>query len=81
MIVFKVDIETIEASWRVANTGFFVSDPEGIIFMKRHPAWLYAGILPLTPDRLARTEGFAALCGRHAPPLPSYKASFPDIDC
>ncbi len=56
VIVFKVDIETIEASWQGGEYRIFVSDPEGIIFMSGNPEWLYAGILPLTQERLARTE-------------------------
>ncbi|ABR63487.1 sensor histidine kinase [Sinorhizobium medicae] len=56
VIVFKVDIETIEASWQGGEYRIFVSDPEGIIFMSGNPEWLYAGILPLTAERLARTE-------------------------
>ncbi|RVI58298.1 two-component sensor histidine kinase, partial [Sinorhizobium meliloti] len=42
VIVFKVDIETIEASWQGGEYRIFVSDPEGIIFMSGNPAWLYA---------------------------------------
>jgi two-component system C4-dicarboxylate transport sensor histidine kinase DctB len=55
VIVFKVDIDSIEASWRGGEYRIFVSDPEGIVFMSGRPEWLYAGILPLTPERLART--------------------------
>ncbi|OJF92491.1 histidine kinase [Pararhizobium antarcticum] len=56
VIVFKVDIDTIEASWRGGEYKIFVSDPEGIIFMTGSAEWLYSGILPLTPQRRARTE-------------------------
>lgn len=56
VIVFKVDIDTIEASWVGGDSRIFVSDPEGIIFMTGTPEWLYSAILPLTPERLARTE-------------------------
>ncbi len=56
VIVFKVDIDTIEASWRGGEYKIFVSDPEGIIFMTGSAEWLYSGILPLTPERRARTE-------------------------
>jgi two-component system C4-dicarboxylate transport sensor histidine kinase DctB len=55
VIVFKVDIDTIEASWRGGEYKIFVSDPEGIIFMTGSPEWLYSAILPLTSERLART--------------------------
>ncbi|WP_442792904.1 sensor histidine kinase [Rhizobium sp. SL86] len=56
VIVFKVDIDLIEASWVGGDSRIFVSDPEGIIFMTGTAQWLYRAILPLTPERLARTE-------------------------
>lgn len=56
VIVFKVDIESIEASWRGGEYKIFVADPEGIIFMSGSPEWLYTGILPLDAPRLARTQ-------------------------
>lgn len=56
VIVFKVDFDSIEASWRGGEYKIFVSDPEGIIFMTGSPEWLYSSILPLTEDRLARTQ-------------------------
>lgn len=56
VVVFKVDIEPIEASWKGDEYEIIVSDPEGIIFMTDRPEWLYSSILPLTRERLARTE-------------------------
>ena len=56
VVVFKVDLDAIEASWRGGDHAIIVNDPEGIIFMSGRPDWLYAGLLPLTPERLARTE-------------------------
>ncbi len=56
VIVFKVDIEGIEASFGDGENRILVSDPEGIIFMTGTPQWLYSGLMPLTPQRLARTE-------------------------
>ncbi|WP_348272002.1 sensor histidine kinase [Rhizobium sp. NFR07] len=57
VIVFKVDLDTIEASWTGGDDRIFVSDPEGIIFMTGSDEWRFAAILPLTPERIARTEG------------------------
>lgn len=74
VIVFKVDIETIEASWQGGEYRIFVSDPEGIIFMSGNPAWLYAGILPLTPDRLARTAGSRRYADARLRPLPAVQS-------
>lgn len=56
VIVFKVDIDGIEASWGDGDSRIVVSDPEGIIFMTGTPRWLYNGLLPLTPERLANTK-------------------------
>jgi two-component system C4-dicarboxylate transport sensor histidine kinase DctB len=56
VVVFKVDIDGIEASWKGSDDNeIVVTDPEGIIFMTDRPDWLYGSLLPLTPDRLART--------------------------
>ncbi|WP_159950285.1 ATP-binding protein [Rhizobium sp. 18065] len=55
VIVFKVDIDSIEASWRGGEYKILVSDPEGIIFMTGSPGWLYSSVLPLTTERLERT--------------------------
>jgi Signal transduction histidine kinase regulating C4-dicarboxylate transport system len=56
VIVFKVDIDLIEDSWKGTDDRIFVSDPEGIIFMTGSPEWLYSSINPLTPERITRTE-------------------------
>lgn len=56
VVVFKVDLDAIEASWIGGEQAIFVSDPEGIIFMSGRPEWLYSGLMPLTSDRLARTQ-------------------------
>lgn len=55
VIVFKVDIDAIEGSWRGGEYRIIVNDPEGIIFMSGSPEWLYSSVLPLTRERLART--------------------------
>ncbi|WP_082542541.1 MULTISPECIES: sensor histidine kinase [unclassified Mesorhizobium] len=55
VVVFKVDIDAIEATWRGGDNEIIVTDPEGIIFMTGRQDWLYASLLPLTPERLART--------------------------
>ncbi len=62
VIVFKVDIDSIETSWRGGEYKIFVSDPEGIIFMTGSPEWLYSGILPLNSRAPAADAGLAALC-------------------
>ncbi len=80
VIVFKVDIDTIEESWRGAGDRIFVSDPEGIIFMTGTPEWLYASILPLTPDRIARTEASRRYADAELRELPISRGSFAGRD-
>lgn len=56
VIVFKVDLDQIEASWASGDYEMMVADPEGIIFMTSRREWLYAGLLPLSQDRVQRTQ-------------------------
>lgn len=56
VVAVKVVLDGIEAAWRNSGQHIMVTDPEGIIFMSSEPDWVYAALLPLTPDRLARTE-------------------------
>ncbi|CAN7474699.1 sensor histidine kinase [Neorhizobium sp. LjRoot104] len=76
VIVFKVDIDSLEASWGGGDDRIFVSDPEGIIFMTGSPEWLYASILPLTPDRIARTEASRRYADARLRELPVKRGSF-----
>ncbi len=80
VIVFKVDIDTIEDSWRGGDDRIFVSDPEGIIFMTGSPEWLYASILPLTPERIARTEASRRYADAKLRELPVKRGTFADRD-
>lgn len=75
VVVFKVDIDAIEASWKGDDYEILVSDPEGIIFMTDQADWLYAGLLPLTADRLARTEGSRRYANATLRELPITQAS------
>ncbi len=70
VIVFKVDIDSIESSWRGGEYKIFVADPEGIIFMSGAPEWLYTGILPLDAPRLARTQASRRYAEAELRPLP-----------
>ncbi|MBW6421936.1 sensor histidine kinase [Rhizobium sp. XQZ8] len=81
VIVFKVDIDNIEDSWSGGGDDrIFVSDPEGIIFMTGSPEWLYASILPLTPDRVARTEASRRYADAKLRELPVRTGSFAGRD-
>jgi two-component system C4-dicarboxylate transport sensor histidine kinase DctB len=56
VLALKIGADEIEAAWRARDYRILVTDPEGIVFMSTDAGWLYRGLLPLTPERLARTE-------------------------
>ncbi|MBB3542244.1 MULTISPECIES: sensor histidine kinase [unclassified Rhizobium] len=70
VIVFKVDIDSIEGSWKGGEYKILVSDPEGIIFMTGSPEWLYSSVLPLTEERLRRTQASRRYAEAVLRPLP-----------
>ncbi|WP_425294856.1 sensor histidine kinase [Neomesorhizobium albiziae] len=76
VVAFKVDIEPIEASWKGGDYEILVSDPEGIIFMTGRPEWLYSSLLPLTRERLARTETSRRYANATLRELPISRSSF-----
>jgi two-component system C4-dicarboxylate transport sensor histidine kinase DctB len=78
VVVFKVDIDAIEASWKGGDNEIIVSDPEGIIFMTGRPEWLYAGLEPLTPERLARTAASRRYADAALRELPVVRGMFQD---
>ncbi len=55
VIAAKIGLDVIEAEWRAQDAAIMVTDPEGIVFLSTDASLLYQGLLPLTPDRLART--------------------------
>lgn len=56
VMALKVVLDGIEASWREGGQRIMVTDPEGIVFMSAEPGWIYRALLPLTEERLARTD-------------------------
>lgn len=78
VVVFKVEVDAIEASWLGGDDEIIVTDPEGIIFMAERPEWLYSSLLPLTPDRLARTAASRRYATATLRELPITRSSFDD---
>ncbi|MDQ1197239.1 sensor histidine kinase [Agrobacterium sp. SORGH_AS 787] len=76
VIVFKVDIEGIEAFFGTGENRIIVTDPEGIIFITGVPQWLYSAVLPLTPDRIARTEASRRYADAKLSQLPMTEGTF-----
>lgn len=56
VVALKVGVDAMEAGWRGAEYDIVIADPEGIVFMATERDWLYRGLLPLAPERIARTE-------------------------
>jgi two-component system, NtrC family, C4-dicarboxylate transport sensor histidine kinase DctB len=54
VVVVKIGLDVTEAEWRSQSARIMVTDPDGIVFMSSYPAWLNQGLLPLTPERMAR---------------------------
>lgn len=55
VVAVKIGVDRIEASWRGSVYRVMVTDPDGTAFLSSEPGWLYHSLLPLTPDRLARS--------------------------
>lgn len=55
VVAVKIGLDVIEAEWRAQDAAIMVTDPEGIVFLASDSGLRYQGLLPLTPDRLART--------------------------
>lgn len=53
VVAVKIGLDVIEAEWRSQAARIIVTDPDGIVFLSSYPDWLYQGLLPLTPERLA----------------------------
>lgn len=77
VVVFKVDIDSIESSWRGGEYEIIVTDPEGIIFMTGRRDWLFSAILPLTEERLARTAATRRYANANLTELPVSEGGTP----
>lgn len=67
VLVVKVDVDSIEATWGGQDYRVVTLDPEGVVFLSSEPAWLFSRTRPMTP------EGVAALAAtrRYANETPS----------
>lgn len=55
-IVVKVDLDPIEAEWRVDENHILVTDPEGLVVLSTDPSWLYRAFRSLPADETGRAE-------------------------
>lgn len=56
IVVFKIDLDALEASWATGDLEILVVDPEGIVFMAGRPEWRFRTYVPLGPEQLALTH-------------------------
>ena len=71
VVVFKIDLGQIEASWRGnAEYEIVVLDPQGIIFLTSRKDWLYGSFRPLDPADLAVTRQSRRYAGTELRQLP-----------
>jgi two-component system C4-dicarboxylate transport sensor histidine kinase DctB len=75
VIAVKIGLDVIEAEWRLQEARIIVTDPEGIVFLSSDPAWLYQGLLPLTPDRLERSLQSRRYAGKVPVELPNTQST------
>ena len=56
VIVFKIDLDAIEESWRGGDYAVLVTDPDGVVFLSSRSDWLFQTLRPLTPAAKARVQ-------------------------
>jgi two-component system C4-dicarboxylate transport sensor histidine kinase DctB len=54
IVAVKVDLDPLEAEWRVEENHVLVTDPEGMVVLSTDPSWLYRGLWPRSDDGAER---------------------------
>jgi len=54
VLVVKVDLRPLEATWRAAGLMTALTDRDGVVFLSGPEDWLYRPLIPLAPEILAR---------------------------
>ncbi len=53
VLVVKIDLRPLQATWRSAGAEVALVDAAGVIFLAGRPEWLYRPLAPLLPETLA----------------------------
>ncbi|MEZ8493644.1 ATP-binding protein [Vibrio splendidus] len=56
VIVVKMDLSLIEASWKGKQSFFVADDKDQIVFMSSNPEWLFKSLQPLSQAQQARIQ-------------------------
>lgn len=70
VVALKIDVDTIEDSWRAADYEIIVTDPQGIVFMASRRAWHFGTLAPLTKAMYAEVAATRRYDGNPLAPLP-----------
>ncbi len=54
VVVVKLDIAQIEQEWSLSDDRFFVTDPDGVIFITTETDWRFKSMQPLSPQAKLR---------------------------
>ncbi len=82
VLVFKIDLDAIEDTWRGGAGEIVVTDPEGIVFLSSRDDWLFQAMEAPTPERRARTDEtrrYADTAVGTLPVIHSSTAGFPTV--
>ncbi|WP_108460982.1 sensor histidine kinase [Devosia naphthalenivorans] len=71
VVVFKVNIETMESAWGGAEQEVIVTDHDGVIFMSSEPEWLFRSLEPLDKATTAEIAASKQYSGISIEPLPA----------
>jgi len=79
VLVFKVDLDAIEDTWRGGDDQIVVTDPERIVFLSSRPDWLFHPMAEPSAEELARTRATRRYANAARVDLPLVAAG-PDAD-
>jgi two-component system C4-dicarboxylate transport sensor histidine kinase DctB len=70
VVAVKVEFDSLEAKWRDAEDGVFVTDPQGIVLLTSNPAWRFRAAAAAGEDALPRDPARDAMRYGVARPQP-----------
>ncbi len=70
VIVIKLELQELEASWQDSRDAILVSDEHGVVILANRPDWLYRELRPLAANEQLEIEHTLPYSGRALAPLP-----------
>lgn len=78
VLVFKIDLDAIEETWRGGDYAVLVTDPDGVVFLSSKPDWLFRALRPLTESARARIDATRRYAETEISPLDTRRDSIED---